>query len=59
LIFFFKDPSGTVTDANGLQMRRGLRHRLYAMAACGGMDAAQRSGRVSHHLQTDGSRGPF
>jgi hypothetical protein len=37
---FSKDPSGIVTDGGGLQMRRGLRHRLYAMAACDGMDAA-------------------
>jgi hypothetical protein len=37
---FSKDPSGTVTDGGDLQMRRGLRHRLYAMAACDGMDAA-------------------
>jgi len=33
LILFSKDPSGTVTDGGDLQMRRGLRHRLYAMAA--------------------------
>jgi hypothetical protein len=30
---FSKDPSGTVTAGGVLQMRRGLRHRLCAMAA--------------------------